>query len=492
MATKSQPPSVQLQTGLKQQQQLSQRLIMSAHMQQAIRLLQLPLQELESFIEEQVVLNPLLEMGNENEDEHDEEQTLSNPEEGEEEQEVVIDDQDFAILNHLDEELRDHFADSEPAPIKRSSEEEKLKTFLEQSICAEPSLHEHLIQQARDSFESSKELEIAEVLIGYIEEFGFLKTPLAEICSLHRLEEQAVRKVLTEIQTFEPYGIGASSMQESLLIQLRCLHKEETLAFQIIHDYYEQLLHNHIPLIQKQLKCSFGEIQEAIEKDIAKLDLHPGTQFSRKPARAIIPDVTLRQENDKLIVEVERDYAPSLRLNSRYMKMLKDPNVSTETKHFVKHHLFSARWLVRNLQQRYSTIERIAQSLAEKQYHFFTQPDGQLVPLTMKVLADELDVHESTIARTVSNKYIYSPRGLFPLRAFFTNKYVSEEGEDLSSATVKQAILDLIAKEDKKGPLSDEKISGLLKQKGIPCARRTVAKYRLTLKIGNTQQRRKF
>ncbi len=493
MPVKTQTPSIQLKPGPQQQQHLAQRLIMSAHMQQAIHVLQLPLQELEPFIEEQVVLNPLLEITpdeDEEAQEREEENRETNPDD--EEREVSISDQDLSILNRLEEDFRDHFAESEPVPIKRSSEEDKFKTYLEQSICANLTLQEQLLRQAHESFESEKELKIAEILIGYIDEYGFLKTPLSEICSLHQVRIEDVKPVLTEMQTFEPYGVGACTIQESLLIQLRCLNKEHSLAYRIVHDHYEQLLHNHIPLIQKQLKCSYEEIQEAIEKDIAKLDLHPGTHFSSQLTHAIIPDVTLREENDQLIVEVERDYTPSLRINSHYLKMLTDPNVSNETKHFMKGHLFSARWLVRNLQQRYSTIERIAQALAEKQYDFFTKPDGQLVPLTMKTLADELNVHESTIARTVSNKYIYSPRGLFPLRAFFTNKYLSEEGANLSATTVRQAISDFIAKEDKTRPLSDEKISLLLKQKGISCARRTVAKYRLALQIGNTQQRKKF
>lgn len=494
MSEKIQTPSPQLQVGAKQQHHLAQRLIMSAHMQQAIRLLQMPLPELEPFIEEQVVQNPILEIGSEEEEEEEESEAKNEAEAHQEaeEGEVSISDKDLTILNHLEEDLRDHFAESEPSPIKRSSEEEKLKTYLEQSICVDPTLREQLLRQAHDSFEKAKEFEIAEILIGYIDEYGFLKTPLSEICTLHRLKEREVQHVLIEIQTFEPFGVGASTIQKSLLIQLRCLHKEHTLAYQIVRDHYEQLLHNHIPSIQKQLKCSYEEIQQAIEKDIAKLDLHPGTHFSSQPTHTIIPDVTLRQENDQLIVEVERDSIPPLRLNTRYLKMLNDLEVPIETKHFIKHHLLSARWLVRNLQQRFLTIERIAQALADKQYDFFTKPEGQLVPLTMKMLADELNVHESTIARTVSNKYIYSPRGLFPLRTFFTTKYVSEEGEDLSAATVKQAILDLISKEDKRHPLSDEKISFLLKQKGISCARRTIAKYRLILQIGNTHQRRKF
>lgn len=492
MSGNIQTPSPQLQTGAKQQLQLAQRLIMSAQMQQAIHLLQLPLQELEPFIEEQVVQNPILEISSDEEEKEAEESENREYSEEGDTKEITISDKDLTILSHLEEDFRDHFAQSESIPVKRSVEEEKLKSFLEQSIYADPTLREQLLNQAHDSFEAKDEIEIAEILIGYIDAYGFLTTPLSEICTLHHLQERDLQKILIEIQSFEPFGIGASSIQESLLIQLRCLNKEHTLAYQIVRDHYDELLHNHIPSIQKQLKCSYEEIQKTIEKDIAKLDLHPGAHFSSQPTQVIIPDVTIRQENDQLIVEVERDYAPSLRLNGRYLKMLNDPDVPKETKHYIKHHVLSARWLVRNLQQRFSTVERIAQSLAEKQYEFFTQPDGKLVPLIMKTLADELNLHESTIARTVSNKYLNSPRGIFPLRAFFTTKYVSEEGEDLSATTVKQAILDLIAKEDKHHPLSDEKISQFLKEKGIPCARRTVAKYRLLLQIGNTQQRRKF
>lgn len=491
MSTKPPIPTVRQGTGQVQQQQMSQRLIMSAHMLQAIHLLQLPLQELETFIEEQVVLNPILDIAEYEQDETEagDEDTSQPEEEG---AELSISDQDLSILNRLEEAWREHFSQNDSLPVKRTSDEDKLKSYLEQSICADRTLFEQLHLQAHDTFDTPRELEIAEVLIGYIDEFGFLKTPLAEICLLHHIQDEEIKNVLQEIQTFEPYGVGASSIQESLLIQLRCQKKEHTLAYQIVADHYDDLLHNHIPLIQKHLKCNSEDLQYAIEHDIAKLDLHPGRQFSPDSTQAIVPDVTLRQENEKLQVDVERDSTPSLRLNLRYLNMLKEPSVSKETKHFIKHHLFSARWLMRNLQQRYSTLERIAQSLAVRQYEFFTKPDGQLVPLTMKTLADELNVHESTIARTVANKYINSPRGLLPLRAFFTNKYVSEEGDDLSSSTVRETILELLAEEDKKHPLSDEKISTLLKQKGITCARRTVAKYRTALNIGNTQQRRKF
>ncbi len=251
-------------------------------------------------------------------------------------------------------------------------------------------------------------------------------------------------------------------------------------------------MHNHLPAIQKSLDCSFQQLHRAIDDDVARLDLHPGTHFSIQPVQAIVPDVTIRQENEKLFVDVDRDRVPPLRLNHKYLSMLQDPEVSLETKQFIKRHLFSARWLMRNLQQRYSTIERIAEVIAQKQYRFFTDPSGQLLPMTMKALAEELNLHESTVARTVANKFINSPRGIYPLRAFFTSKYISDKGNTLSSQTVKEAIFGIIEKENKIHPLSDAKISSLLKENGIPCARRTVAKYRLAYQIGNAQQRKKF
>ncbi len=487
MSTKpySEHPGVELQQ--KQQQSMTQRLIMSAHMQQAIKLLQLPVMELQSFIEEQVVQNPLLEIDDKG-DESPEELIV---EQDQEEKELEINDNDLAILTRLEDDMRDLYAGNDAMPIKRSAEEEERKSYIENSIVAVPTLHEELMHTAHESFTKKEEMDIAEILIGYIDQFGFLKTPIEEICLLHNLPLPAVKQVLQEIQTFEPYGIGASSIQESLLLQLRGLKKENTLSYQIVQNHYDDLLENHIPEIQKKLKCSYEEIQKAID-DIAKLDLHPGSHFSSTVKQTIVPDVTLRLEEDKLIVDVDREWAPSLKLNTTYLHMLNDPEVPSETKQFIKRNLFSARWLFRNLQQRYSTIERIAQSLADRQREFFLKPDGQLKPLTMKTVADELNMHESTIARSVSHKYINSPRGIFPLKFFFTTKYVSDRGDDISSRTVKDAISEILAKEDKQHPLSDEKISAILKERGVPCARRTVAKHRIALQIGNTQQRRKF
>lgn len=479
-------PVVELRSDQKQQQ--IPRLIMSAHMQQALHMLQLPVLELGPYITEQAMQNPLLEIVEEEGKQENQEEVEANSVEAE----VSINENDFDILKHLDEDFQELWQANDSLPIKRSIQEESQKTYLESSILAEVSLQDHLNQQAQESFDEPRDLEVAKILIGYIESTGFLNHSLEEIQCLYQLDKDQLMRVLGEIQKFEPYGVGAASIQETLLIQLRCLKKEKTLAYQIIDQCYQDLLHHRLHAIQKRLKFPLLEIQTAIEKEIARLDLHPGIQFSSQMTQTLVPDVLLRQEDEQLIVEINRDWEPRLRFNRRYLKMLEDPTIPLETKKFIRQHIFSARWLTRNLQQRYSTIERIAASLAKRHYEFFTQPDGKLIPLTMRVLAEELEVHESTIARTVSNKYLFSPRGLMPLRSFFTTGYQLETGEDLSAKTVKDVVLEIINQEDKCHPLSDEKISLILKERGIPCARRTVAKYRAAFHIGNTLQRRRF
>jgi RNA polymerase sigma-54 factor len=476
---------------LRPKQGMTQRLIMSSHMQQAINLLQIPLLGLEPFIEEQIAQNPVLEIIDDSND-LDVGVFEEIKEEYGDSSEVTIDEKDFSVLKKLGEEYDDFFAESEPSQFKRSSVEDQYKTYLESSIQAEISLYDHVLKEAADSFNDPEDLEAAKILIGYMDESGFIGTPIKEVALLHNLREDRLLKVLTEIQTFDPYGIGAISIQESLLIQLRCLKKQDTIAYAIVERHYNNLLNNKIPAIQKDLKCSFEKILEVIECDIASLDLHPGMHYSLRKSQNLVADVSLREEDGRLIVEVNRECTPNLRLNRKYLEMLEDPEVPSETKSFLRRHVFSAKWLVRNLQQRYSTIERIALSLVERQSEFFASPEGKLLPLTMKALAEELSLHESTIARTVSNKYIDTPRGLLPLRGFFTTEYVSDEGVPLSSNTILESILEAIKNEDKRLPLSDEKISMILKERGMTCARRTVAKHRASLGLGSALQRKKF
>jgi len=478
-----------------------QRLIMSRQMQQAIHFLQMPIMELTPLIDMEMEQNPVLEYSKDEEETEvdsdlkqleDDNMEESNDEDNAPEKELIFDEGDFEIMRRLDEDFRDHFSESGNVSVKRNSEEDKLQTFLESSIVSEETLFEHLMQQAKEVFEDEKQQAIAEAIIGNFDEGGFLSTSFQELAVLEGCTVEAIEKVLKVIQTFDPIGVGARNLKESLLIQLQSQGKAATLAYAIVDKHFDDLLHNRIPSIKKGLHCTAEQIGEAVDHDIAKLDLHPGTQLSRQVISFITPDVSLRQEEEELIVAINDDTMPRLRLNTRYMRMLDDASLPEETKDFIKQKVVSAKWLLRNIMQRNETLEKISQSLVKWQREFFLNPDGKLVPLTMKVLADELDVHESTIARAVSGKYIETPRGILPLRSFFTSSLSTNAGIDISSKTARDVLKEIIDGEDKQHPLSDEAISAMIKEKGIQCARRTVAKYRVALNIGTAQQRRKF
>lgn len=493
------PYSLSMDLQQKPQQSLKQmqRLIMSRQMQQAIHLLQVPVMELGQIVDQELEENPILEQMEEEDDSSNDDAAMQDSEEPVEDEtienkEVSFDERDFEILRRLDEEYRDHFAESGSAPVVRSNEQDKLQTFLESSICAQPTLFEHLMVQAKESFLEEKERNLGEALIGNFDEGGFLQASLAELAVLHDSSEAALEKILEVIQTFHPAGIGARDLKECLLIQLRLLGKEKTLAYAIIEKHFQDLLHNHIPNIVKGLGCKMDQVQEAIDQHIVHLDLHPGTQLSRQVPQYIAADVSLQLEGGELSVAVSEDSLPPLRLNGKYLRMLDDDKLDQETKEFIQKKILSAKWLLRNIMQRNDTLEKIANVLAQRQKEFFLDPVGKLVPLTMKMVAEELELHESTIARAVSNKYIDTPRGLLPLRFFFTTGLATEAGGEISAKTVKDVLEEIISQEDSCHPLSDEAISVLLKSKGIHCARRTVAKYRTALNLGTAQQRRKF
>ncbi|ADI37548.1 RNA polymerase sigma-54 factor [Waddlia chondrophila 2032/99] len=481
---------ISLNFNLKQTQNVKQlqRLMVSPQMQQALNFMQMPIQEMIEAIEQEMELNPVIELM---EEEPAEQETVKE-EDVSAEKELDFNGDDFEIMKRLDEDFRDHFAQSENYSLYRTQEEEKLKTFLEQSIPVKETLYEHLVKQARESLDSLEEIAIAELLIGYFDEDGFFTNSIEEASQLSGYSVEALKKVLTEIQTFEPFGVGATSLQHSLLIQLERKNLKNSLSYRIVQEHYSDLLHNRIPEIKKQLGRSLQEVNEAVQKTIVRLDFHPGRRYVENVVQHIVPDVSLKEEGEELVVAVNDDYVPTLRLNRRYLRMMEDPSVSRETKEFIKGKLLSAKWLLKNIDQRNETIFRIVTYLAKVQKGYFINPEGSLTPLTMKQVADELGVHESTVARAVSQKYLDSPRGIVSLKSLFTNAYRTDMGEDISSRTVKEALAKLIDEENKQCPFSDEKLSKLLERRGIHCARRTVAKYRSQLQIGNAFQRREY
>lgn len=493
--------SMSMDLGPKQSISLKQNqlLMMLPQMRQAISLLQMPIMELSPLIEAELEHNPVLEYLEERQDDYGELETFEDDAVHEEpdgelasEKDLTIDDRDFEVMKQLEEDFRDYYEENQQEVTPRTRDDEKRQSFLETSLIDKPKLFEFLMIQAEETFESPEDRKAAEAIIGNLDERGFLQMQLDEISHLTGFTVEKLHEVLKEIQTFEPHGVGAYDLKEALLIQLRCLNKQDSLAYTIVEMYFDDLLHNRLPNIQKKLNCDYKLLCTTIENEIARLDFRPGSSFGSSNEQNIVPDLLIILENDQLLVDVNKDSIPSLCLNKRYIRMLEDENLPVETKDYIKQNILSAKWLMRNIYQRNDTLVRIGEVLTRIQREFFVDSDGKLVPLTMKSVAQELELHESTIARAVSGKYVDTPRGLLSLRFFFSTAYTSAEGLDISSNTVQDAIKNLIEGEDKKHPLSDDTISKKLKGLGIICARRTVAKHRNELNLGNTSQRRKF
>lgn len=441
---------------IRQEMKQQQKLILSPQMQQALHLLQLPIQDLTQLLEEELALNPLLELPEE--DAFDNEYTY-----------------DF--------ENQKSFADDDK------------QTVIENRTAYERSLYAQLQEQVSDFVKTEEEKEILYILIGYLDRDGFLRTPLEEIADWENLPLEVIEKGLKTIQSFEPIGVGARSLKESLLIQLKLLGKENTLAYEIIYKHYEDMLNNRIPLIAKSQKCSYEQINQVIEKEIARLDLRPGANapeghYSTQSSQ-LIADVIVRIQDQKIDIEINEGRSFHLRLNKIYLQMLENPEMDMESKNYLVERLQSGKHLMRNLYERHQTLYRLTEVLIEKQFSFFYEPRGQLNPLTMKEIALELSLHESTIARAVAGKNLAHPKGITPLRQFFTNSYTTEKGEAISSNSVKDYLRKILEKEDRARPLSDEAISQMIKKEGIECARRTVAKYRQELGVGNAKQRKR-
>lgn len=482
------------QTALSQKQ--NQLLMMLPKMQQAIAFLQAPIMELSALLKEEMQRNPLLE-----EEENDDDDEIAQLVDAEKEQELDVDrqeneevrfdDDDFEVMKKLDEEYRDHFAQSGDG-FAQVVDEERVKQFLENSLKKSETLYEFLMAQASENLENEKDQILAQQIIGNLDQNGFLGVALSEIALLLNEPIQRVEQMLTLIQTFDPPGVGALDVRTSLMLQLKRKGMEKTLAYRIIENQFDDLLHNRIPVIARSLNSTFKEVEDAIFYQIAKLDLKPGSLFYLPYTPYIVPDAIFDETNGEFTIIINQEGLPNLRINRRYLRLMDQSDTSEETKNFIRMHLQSAKYLMHNIFQRNQTLNRVLECLLAKQKEYLSSQEGELFPLLLKEVAQELELHESTIARAVANKYILTPRGMLPMRRFFSNSLSTDTGEEKSTDAVREQIKKMIEEEDKCRPLSDEKMMVLLKERGIICARRTVAKYRRMLEYGNAHQRRKY
>ena len=468
------PPKLSLE------QKAVQTLVLSPQMQQAIHLLQLPLLELRQFLQQQLLQNPVLEL---------EEVENKEPTSSEEEPQAESKENDWEAdvqeemerLARFDGEWPGHFQGMSTSGGGEPEDEEKHR-FAENSLARQPSLEEYLLRQLRLSVSSSREEEIGEAIIGNIDGNGYLQASVKELTQSLKAANQEIETVLSLIQTFDPSGVGARELKECLLIQLRGLGKEDSLEARIIAEHLKDLEKKKYPYLAKCLEVSLNEITKAA-RDISFLEPKPGRNFSPEKSHPLIPELILKKiEGEYHLITNDGDL-PRLRVNPLYRKLAKEGNPKSEAQQYLLEKFKSARWVIESIEQRRKTIRRVAECIVKKQRRFLDKGIEYLQPCTLKEIAAEIEMHESTISRVTANKYIDTPRGIFELKFFFTGEIQTKDNESLSSRSLKAKIKELIEAEDKQHPLSDMKIAKHFLAQGTHIARRTVAKYRETLKI---------
>jgi RNA polymerase sigma-54 factor len=476
-------------------QGLTQQMIMTPKMQQAIEMLQLCTIELEHYIEQQLAENPLLEEApsenNETDDSSSAEQTTSEMTD-DNERNGSENEQNERDIDKEIESLMDSYGDYryEGRDFSVSGEDGK-RGFIENTAAEPESMSKNLMSQLSLSTENAIDYKIGEWIISEIDERGYFSSSI-EAGSLELgVAPEEVEKVLKIIQTFIPIGIGARDLRDCLLIQIEASHNDSPLLNKIVQDHLEALSKKQYPAIARALKISVERVQE-LGALIASLEPMPGRYFGSRAAIYITPDVIVKEVNGGYVAYVNDDGLPRLRISSLYRKLLKNRNGDPKTKEYIRDKLRSAQWLVSNIQQRKDTIQKVAQSIVDVQKDFLDRGIAYMKPLVLKEIAEQVEMHESTISRVTASKYMETPRGIFLLRYFFSSGIENSYGEATSSKSVKEMIRTRVETEDKHKPLSDQRITELLSKMGIKIARRTVAKYREELGILSSKYRREY
>ncbi|NMA47815.1 MAG: RNA polymerase factor sigma-54 [Lentisphaerae bacterium] len=453
---------------------------MSPQQLQALQILQETTLELQQRITTELSVNPLLEVMD-----IGLEQLAGNPLEDSglgsqnEEHAAQLAEYDESMVEAV-REIGDEglFRDALAGMAYDEDAEERRRHFFN-SLSSEATLQERLLRQLGDVVQYDPYwLRVCTEVLGNLDDAGYLQASDEDIARGADVSLADAQRAVAVVQSLEPAGIGARDLRECLLLQLERNREQGSIAWDIVDQHLDDLARNRLPQLAKSLDVELSEVQEAVER-IRSLDPRPGHALAATPVNYIVPEAIIERGQDgQWQVRMNRWTTPRLGLAQRYVDMLQEPSVSAEVKQFIRERMASAKTLMNALGERQSTIERIAWVLVEKQEDFLREGAGKLRPLTMRQVAEELELHETTISRAVANKYVQTPHGLFSFRHFFTTGYESSDGEALSSHAIKEKIAALIAQETKSKPLSDQKIADLLAKDGLTVARRTVAKYR--------------
>ncbi|OGX13622.1 MAG: RNA polymerase sigma-54 factor [Omnitrophica bacterium RIFOXYB12_FULL_50_7] len=461
---------------------------LSPQMRVYLRLLHLPLMDLCHAVEDALEENPMLEeVPRSLELEDTETPAPSAPKDTDDEAGETLPD-DWAAKDPLT------FANA-PADLSRRRPEDtrKIKDFQETLITQPESLFDYLEWQLHFLELSEKQKRIAAEIIGNIDPEGYLKATLEEIATASSTEASVVEEVLLKIQSLDPPGIGARNLREALLIQLERKGPEATLAREIVREHLDLLAKKDWKMLARIFSAGGREIKKAAEL-IARLDPKPGRSFYAEDAIAITPDATVSIKDgteDGLEIEIHNDFIPKLRINAEYRHMMREKGLDDKTKEFFKTRLANGMDFLKAIDLRGSTLRTITDEIVRAQPLFFTRGFSHLRPLRLKDIAERVNLHESTISRAIHGKYLKTPQGTIPYKSFFSQKVETENGDGESQKSIMERIRSLVEKEDPRKPLSDLVIAKNLKEEGITLARRTVTKYRETLKILPTHLRKR-
>lgn len=489
-----------MQTKMIQGQYLAPRMI------QSMEILQLPVMALQEKIETELQENPFLETQEVRPEEAVDGETPAedfNPDAPLKHDETG--DIEFARMEEINKDWEDHF-NEEHRPSRMSLEEQSDKKLdAMQNIAQAPlSLQDHLTEQLAYMGLNEAEHELAEFVISHLDDNGYLlghdaernklyPIPLEDLVrNYHKPVELAdVEDILEIVQQLDPAGVGARDTKECLLLQVTDDTPHKELVKALIQDHLEDVAHNRLPVIQKKTRADIPTIKEAIE-ELRRLDPKPGAKYSSTQNQYVVPDIIVtRTDDDDFEIRLTDDWTPNVRISKRYVDLAKDKSYDTKTRDFLKQKFQSAHWLIDAIEQRRNTLIKVTRAIINHQRAFLDNGPDFIQPLKMEQIADQVGVHVTTVSRAVDDKWVQTPRGVFPLKRFFgggtTNK---QTGESVAWETIKQRLLEIIGAEDKSKPLSDEEIVEKFKGSGLDVARRTVTKYREALKIPSSRQRK--
>jgi RNA polymerase sigma-54 factor len=470
---------------LSQTQTMRQSQVLAPQLRQSLEMLQVPILELRALIEQEIQQNPTVE-----EDPGDTEPVEDDREQDERSEEDVEFDEKFEELARLDEDWRDFFKQTQVQHRSNDDEEARRNYFMD-SLTQSESLQEHMLNQLSMSDLENFDRQIGEMIIGCIDDDGYMTTTLEDLAESAGFDLAHLNTILGYIQEFDPVGVGSRSLEECLLAQMIRMGKGDSVEARIIEFHLKELGAKKYHDIARVQKITVEEVQ-TVAHFIATLEPKPGRGFSSEAATYVLPEIEITWDKGNYVVIMNDDQLPHLRISGHYRKLMGDPDTKSEVKSYIRDKIRAADFLIKSIDQRQQTIRNIAEEIVKVQETFFDNGVSHLKPLTMAEVAAVLGIHETTVSRAISNKYMTTPQGIFEMKYFFTPGFKTSDGTSVSNKTIKDTILKLVAAEDTSKPLSDQAVAKALMDTGIKVARRTIAKYREELQILPSHMRKSF